>query len=86
MVAALGGNTEVLGLLLEHHAKVNLKDKNNHTALMEAALCTEERVESVVLLLRHGADARAVNNLGRTPYDLARNHEIQKLLYAAMIR
>src|SRR5688572_17943231 len=54
-----------VGLLLKHKAKVDARDAQGRTALMEAAYAG--RAGIVEALLNAGADAAAVDRLGRTP-------------------
>ena len=58
------GNTKVLATLLRQGTPVQLRSPDGTTPLMFAALRGD--VESVKLLLDHGADPNAANNIGAT--------------------
>lgn len=68
--AALMGHTEIVALLLEHGADVNVRSRDGATALHTAAFLG--RVETVKLLLEKGADVNLRNNVGSTAIDGAR--------------
>ena len=68
--AALMGHTEVVALLLEHGADVNVRSRDGATALHTAAFLG--RVETVKLLLQKGADISLRNNAGSTAIDGAK--------------
>ncbi len=69
MEAAVRGNVEVMKLLIEHGADVNMADKDGWTALMGAVV--QGHTESVKLLLKHGAKVRARNHNGETALIMA---------------
>ena len=69
-IAALMGHTEVVALLLEHGADVNVKSRDGGTALHAAAFLG--RAETVKLLLEKGADTTLPNNMGSTAIDGAK--------------
>ena len=83
--AAHGGHVEIVRLLLERGANVNIKSKDGDTALQRGAL--QGGLTTVQLLLGAGADPNVADNVGDTPLhkavsgdgDLAR----VKLLVAA---
>ncbi len=68
--AALMGHTEIVAVLLEHGADVNIKSRDGATALHTAAFLG--RAETVKLLLDKGADTTLRNNTGSTAIDGAR--------------
>ena len=68
--AALMGHTEVVALLLEHGADVNVKSRDGGTALHAAAFLG--RAEIVKLLLDKGADTTLRNNIGSIAIDGAK--------------
>lgn len=68
--AALMGHTEVVALLLEHGADVNVKSRDGGTALHAAAFLG--RVETVKLLLEKGANTTLRNNMGGIAIDGAK--------------
>ena len=64
MWAAHFGHTDVVKLLLDHGAKVNVKMASGETALMRAA--SRGHAAIVELFLANGADAHPTNRPGRT--------------------
>ena len=68
--AALMGHTEIVALLLEHGADVNVRSKDGGTALHAAAFLG--RVETVKLLLDNGADTTLRHKMGGTAIDGAK--------------
>jgi Ankyrin repeats (many copies) len=63
--AALSGNTDVINLLLDRGANVDVKERDSGaTALMMAA--SIGRTDAVALLLRRGADPALRDHAGRT--------------------
>ena len=68
--AALMGHTEIVALLLEHGADVNVRSKDGETALHAAAFLG--RVETVKLLLDKGADTTLQHKMGGTAIDGAK--------------
>ena len=80
--AALGGNAEVVKLLLDHGAQMDARDQESGaTPLAYAA--SLGRAEVVDLLLARGADAVIKNTRGQTPLELAEENnqkEISELL------
>ena len=68
--AALMGHTEIVALLLEHGADVNMRSKDDGTALHAAAFLG--RVETVKLLLDNGADTTIRHKRGATAIDVAK--------------
>ena len=76
--AAQNGACEAMEWLLLRGARVNDRDADGSTALIQAA--TSGSVSAVKLLLRHGADAQLRDNTGHSPLDFARNEEMENLL------
>ena len=66
--SALYGRTEVVQLLIEKGADVNLKNGDGATPLHSAAFLG--RVDVAKLLLENGADIKTHNNDGATPADV----------------
>ena len=67
--AAAGGSTEIVSILLEHHAYIDAESPSKLTPLMVAA---REGQEAVVLqLLAAGADAKLKNNENLTAIQIA---------------
>jgi serine/threonine-protein phosphatase 6 regulatory ankyrin repeat subunit B len=70
-LAARHGRTDLCQVLLEAGASVDQMGDSLHTALMLA--CEEKHVETVQLLLEHGADLHRKNAEGLTPDQLSRD-------------
>jgi ankyrin repeat protein len=69
---------EIITMLLEKHAKLNIQDEDGATALMLAA--AGGHVKTVKLLLEHGADASLKNNDGETAQQIAKKKDNAALL------
>jgi hypothetical protein len=67
-----------LDTMIEAGADVNVSDNQGLTPLMITAMNGD--IDSVRLLLAHGADPTAKNKRGQTAYDLCKVPEIRKLL------
>jgi hypothetical protein len=65
MEAADLGNVDLVRLLLDHRADVNLKDDNGSTAVLNAA--ASDKANAIRILLANGADVNAKDGLGNTP-------------------
>jgi ankyrin repeat protein len=80
--AALGGNPEVITLLLDHGAAIDAPDgESGATPLMIAA--SLGRAGAVAILLRRGANPLLRDHAGHTALDRAReaqNPDVVKLL------
>jgi ankyrin repeat protein len=70
-MATKGGQLDIMEVLVDGGAVLNVKDKNGHTPLPLVALDGSER--TAVWLRRHSADLRARNDVGQTPLDLAKS-------------
>lgn len=70
-VAALYGRSDLCRILLDAGASVDQLGEASHTALMLA--CQEQHLETVRLLLEHGADPNRKNANGLAPERLSRN-------------
>ena len=68
--AALMGYTQIVAVLLEHGADINVKSRDGSTALHAAAFLG--RVETVKFLLEKGADTTLRNNMGGTAIEGAK--------------
>ncbi|KAF0691495.1 Aste57867_17297 [Aphanomyces stellatus] len=71
LTKALGGRPapEIIVMLLDHGAKLNMKDINGNTPLHIALLEGHEGIAA--LLVEHGADPRAVNKDKQSCLDIA---------------
>lgn len=67
--AAAARATDIVRLLLEHHADVQATQQGNNTALHSAAHHGD--LEMTRILLRYGANPQAKTDQGQTPYDMA---------------
>jgi ankyrin repeat protein len=67
--AALYGQTEMVNLLLQHGAKVNIENENGQTPLIAAAYMGYKNI--VEILLNNRADPTYVNKNGKTALDFA---------------
>ncbi|KAL6094716.1 caskin2 [Pungitius sinensis] len=79
--AALTGTTELLCLLLEAQATVDIKDINGMRPLHYAAW--QGKADSVLLLLRAGASVNSTSNDGQMPLHLAAqygHYEVSEML------
>jgi ankyrin repeat protein len=75
-LAVVRGNKDIIRILLEHNANINLTDRtfigNNNTALHYAAqLKKPTRLAICQILINHGAHVDNKNQLGKTPLHLA---------------
>ena len=81
--AAMMGQTEAAGLLLQHGADINGRNRDDNTALHLAVFLG--RAETAELLLKSGADVNAKNDDGATPVELLQvPWEMTKLLTRPM--
>ena len=73
--AVAANHLEVVKVLLQNHASVNVRAAGGHTPLHKAAM--NGNLEVAKLLLDHGADATARNDDGKTPLQCAaeKGHE-----------
>ena len=69
-VRSLPVNVSIVQLLLDHHVKVNARDKDGKTALFYGI--EGGSIPALRLLLAHGADPNAASQLGATPLSAAR--------------
>eukprot|EP00597_Dinobryon_sp_UTEXLB2267_P016204 CAMPEP_0201094934 /NCGR_PEP_ID=MMETSP0812-20130820/3440_1 /ASSEMBLY_ACC=CAM_ASM_000668 /TAXON_ID=98059 /ORGANISM="Dinobryon sp., Strain UTEXLB2267" /LENGTH=985 /DNA_ID=CAMNT_0047347975 /DNA_START=29 /DNA_END=2986 /DNA_ORIENTATION=+ len=76
--AAYRGHLEVVALLLDRGANVNVVRKYGITPLHMAAY--GDHLEVVALLLDRGANGNAVHEDGRTPFNFTKNAEIRSVL------
>jgi ankyrin repeat protein len=86
--AALGGNVDVIDVLLNRGAKIDVKERESGaTALMLAASIA--RTDAVALLLKRGANPVLRDRKGRTALDRAKesnDDQIVKLLETSLGR
>jgi hypothetical protein len=81
MYASMNGHDQVVKLLIEKGANMNLQDGkfgNMKTALMYA--CQYGHVEVISILLRNGADVAIKSNENKTALDYAINDEIRNFI------
>ncbi|XP_039517297.1 caskin-2 isoform X2 [Pimephales promelas] len=79
--AALTGTTDLLSLLLEAQATVDIKDSNGMRPLHYAAW--QGKAETVLMLLRAGASVNGASHDGQIPLHLAAqygHHEVSEML------
>jgi len=69
---------ELVQLMIEKDADVDLSSKGGDTPLMHAA--ENGRTENIKLLIEGGADWGLKNKFGKTAMDLARTAEVRELL------
>ena len=62
------GHMNIVKLLVENGANVNIQEANGFTPVIEA--CRFGHVEIALYLMRHGADIRVKDRLGRSILDL----------------
>jgi len=72
---------EIIKILLEHKAMIDVTDRAGFTPLHLAA--QRNNVEAVELLLRNGADLSIKNFGGDTPSQVANSEEVKKMLLLA---
>lgn len=68
-LASIIGNLDIVRLLLNNGADVNIKGPSDNTALHMIA--TSKHTEVIDILLQKGADQKAKNYLGKTPLELS---------------
>lgn len=83
LIAAYEGDKEKVQSLLSQGANVNARDKDGNTALMKAALISED-LEIVKLLLDKGAKVNAQNNEGDTALIYAAESKEADILQALL--
>lgn len=77
-MAAADNHAEMVRMLIQHGARLNVQDVKSMTALHEAA--DNNRPEIVRILLENGADPTLKNRQGFTPRKMAENARYQKVL------
>lgn len=80
-LAAYFGHKDVVKILLENGAGIDVTNPNGDTALHKAAYTG--RLEVVRVLLDAGADVTMINSEGQTPRLCAKTREISDLILAA---
>lgn len=80
-LATYFGHVEVVNLLIDAGADLNEVNENGDTALHKASFIGHE--ELVILLLTHKADLSILNGEGRTAKDVAKTHDVLRLIEAA---
>jgi ankyrin repeat protein len=77
MVASLNGHAEVIKLLANNGAKLDLKSNDGTSALIFAS--QNGNIEIVKTLLEKGANPNLKDNDGKTALDYAANPDIKSL-------
>ncbi|XP_037298622.1 oxysterol-binding protein-related protein 1 isoform X3 [Manduca sexta] len=80
-LATYFGHVDVAAALLEAGANVDEVNDTGDTALHKASFIGNE--DLVILLLKYKADVNIMNGEGRTPCDVSKNRDVQRLLEAA---
>jgi len=81
MKAAFNGKEQVVQMLADKGADIDMKDKEGHTALMLAAF--RGHTEVVRTLLTRGANMNLSDKSGKTALEYARPKNIRALLTAS---
>ena len=68
--ASAGGHTDIMKMLLENGADINLTNEQNMTPLHYAVICGGK--DAVSLLLENGADTSIRTKEGQTALDIAK--------------
>lgn len=74
------GFFEIINILVDAGADVNLKDKPGNTPFFYACLCSVINKKTIALLLKHGADMHVVNNHGVSAFSVAKRDKDKELL------
>jgi len=74
------GFFEIINILVDAGADVNLKDKPGNTPFFYACLCSVINTKTIALLLKHGADMHSVNNYGASAFSVAKRDKDKELL------
>ncbi len=80
MFAVRTGDTQTAQLLIDNGAKVNHQDNIGNTALIIAAMGSNDATPMVKVLLNAGADINIQGEMGMTVLDWVQNQEIVTLL------
>ncbi|CAB3241146.1 unnamed protein product [Arctia plantaginis] len=80
-LATYFGHTEVVRALLEAGANVDEVNDTGDTALHKASFIGNE--DLVIQLIKHKADVNIMNGEGKTPCDMSKTRDVQRLLEAA---
>lgn len=83
-MAACYGDTQSIEILLQHKAKVNVKDSNELTPLHHTVALS--KYASAQLLINKGADINAKGRDGRSPLELAKTTRDQRMIQLFRIR
>lgn len=67
MIAAEKGSIELVQLLLDANANIQMRDRQGKTALFYAVEAANENLDVISLLLDHRADPNAETGDGKTP-------------------
>ena len=79
LIAASTKNAEIVKLLIDEGADVNIKNSQGQTALMMAAFWHTNNIDIVKMLLDNGADVNAKDNQDKTALDYAKKEKHTKI-------
>lgn len=80
-LAAYFGHPDVVEILLNHGADVDIQNEEGDTPLHKAAYTGRDQI--VVLLVAHNANVFMLNGDGLRPFELAKTESIRQILSAA---
>jgi len=78
IIASKRGHIEIVRMLVEKGADINVKDKHGNTALMHA--CLNMQVGTAFYLIDNGADLTITNDQGKTAMDIASKMRLDKIM------
>ncbi len=79
MIAACGGYSKIVKMLIDFGADINCKDKQGGSALT-SAYDYDENVDIVQMLINAGADVNAIDEFGLTPLMSAVDKGYRKII------
>ena len=80
----IDGSLDMVTLLLQYGANINIKDRDLWTPLHAAATCAHFKI--VILLVESGANITAINGDGYMPHDIAEGEVTQQYLENELAR
>lgn len=69
-----GASNEFVKRVIEAGIDINIKERHLSRTALHLAVCNTRRYSNIKLLLEAGADVRALDREGRTPWDIANNY------------